>query len=57
MTQKVKERLDETDDARTYKMVKREIDLSCSFCPPHQFENAGRKPKYGTRKSRKKNKR
>jgi hypothetical protein len=29
------------------------IHLNCNICPPHGGENAGRKPKHGTQKPRK----
>lgn len=37
---KNKKRMDETNDSRTYKMYRRMATLSCSFCPPHKYENA-----------------
>jgi len=54
---KNKRALKKTDDPRTYKLLKKLKDLSCSFCRPHQNENAGRKAKHGAKKPKKKDKR
>jgi hypothetical protein len=54
---KAAQQLKEENDSRTYKRVKRVVDLSCSFCPPHRNENAGRWVKRGAQKPRNKNKR
>ena len=51
---KAAQQLKEADDSRTYKRVKRVVDLSCSLCPPHRVENAGRWVKRGAQKPRRK---
>jgi len=43
-----------TENPTVYNRLRR-YDLSCSICPPHQNENAGRKPKHGVKKARHKN--
>lgn len=43
-----------TDNPTVYNRLRR-YDLSCSACPPHRSENAGRKPKFGVKKARRKN--
>lgn len=40
---KANTKLKKEDDPRAYKMLKREVDLSCSFCKPHRGENAKRR--------------
>lgn len=44
-------------DSRIDKIKRVRKSLSCSFCPPNRGENASRKPKHGTQKSRKRIKR
>jgi hypothetical protein len=52
-----KKDMKETDDERTYKMLKKQVDLSCPFCQPHRGENDRCRSKHGAKKSRKKNRR
>lgn len=54
---KAKSKSKKTDNPREYKLLMREENLSCSRCPPHRVENAGRKPKHGEKKPKKKDKR
>jgi hypothetical protein len=54
---KTAQQLKDATDSRTYKRVKLAVDLSCSLCPPHRVENAGRWVKRGAQKPRHKNKR
>jgi len=54
MSAKAKSKMNRTDNPREYKMLKKQVDLSCPHCKPHKVENASRKAKYGHRKPRNK---
>lgn len=50
--------LESESNSTVYKRIKRTADgLRCSHCPPNKGENASRKPKYGEKKPKKKDKR
>ena len=49
-----KENVKDTDHPTVYNRLRR-YEFSCSICPPHRAENAGRRPKRGTQKARHKN--
>lgn len=53
---KAKTKMKKSENSREYKLLKREIDLNCSRCPPHGGENTTR-TKHGVKKPKKKNKR
>tara|TARA_Y100000310_G_C20697595_1_gene826795 strand:- start:1230 stop:1466 length:237 start_codon:yes stop_codon:yes gene_type:complete len=47
---KVVQELKETLNPTVYNRLQRRVNLSCSYCKPHKGENACRKPKYGNKK-------
>ena len=43
-------------DSRTHRFLRKKRNLSCSHCPPHRAENAGRCVKHGPKKPKYKDK-
>lgn len=48
-----KDELDTTPNRTVYHRLYKRLKAKCSYCPWHQKENEGRRPKHGTRKRNK----
>lgn len=51
-TERGKSRRDKETNSSAYNKLRREL-LKCPICPPNKGENSKRKPKHGSRKTKK----